>query len=161
SYQSLYAAMWQPGSAFYLSKLESHYGRTAVEEARQADERGTPMWADADLSARYPLFEEALTTAEAAIEHSSDHRRVLEAFSAEHSLDEIVHFVGRQPDDVLESYMAQADLFINLRSPTLEGGSASLMRQLPYGRPVIAYDSGVFGEVPRDALAHVAPRDDA
>jgi glycosyltransferase involved in cell wall biosynthesis len=76
-----------------------------------------------------------------------------------YGLASTVEFLDYQPDDVLAGYMARADIFVNLRYPTLEGGSASLMRQLSLGKPVLAYDAGAFSEVPADAIARVEPLD--
>jgi glycosyltransferase involved in cell wall biosynthesis len=72
-----------------------------------------------------------------------------------------VEFLDYQPDDVLNAYVERADIFVNLRFPTLEGSSASLMRQLASGKPVVAYDVGGFSEIPADAIALVPPLDDA
>jgi glycosyltransferase involved in cell wall biosynthesis len=55
--------------------------------------------------------------------------------------------------------MSQADLFVNLRHPVMEGSSASLMQQLAYARPVLCFDSGFFGELPADAVARVPAGD--
>lgn len=62
-----------------------------------------------------------------------------------------VRILGYQPEAQLRSLMADTDLFINLRAPVMEGGSASLMRQLAYGRPVLCFAAGGFGELPVDA----------
>ena len=45
-----------------------------------------------------------------------------------------------------------ADVFVNLRHPVMEGSSASLMRQLAYGRPILCFDSGFFAELPEGAV---------
>lgn len=56
------------------------------------------------------------------------------------------------PDErQLEQLMAAADLFYNLRFPNTEGASLSLVEQLAHGRPVIAYRSGCFAEIPEEA----------
>lgn len=47
--------------------------------------------------------------------------------------------------------MALCDVFYYLRYPNTEGASLSLMEQLAYGRPVIAYHTGSFAEMPEDA----------
>jgi glycosyltransferase involved in cell wall biosynthesis len=70
-----------------------------------------------------------------------------------------VELVGWLSDRELEREMERADVFINLRHPNIEGGSASLMKQLAYGRPVLCFDSGCFGELSEDALVRVAPGD--
>lgn len=47
--------------------------------------------------------------------------------------------------------LASADVFFNLRFPNTEGASLSLAEQLAFGRPVIAYRTGCFSEIPEDA----------
>lgn len=54
-------------------------------------------------------------------------------------------------DDAFADVMAAADVFYNLRYPNTEGASLSLVEQLAYHRPVIAYRSGCFAEVPDEA----------
>jgi glycosyltransferase involved in cell wall biosynthesis len=70
-----------------------------------------------------------------------------------------VEILGWQPDDELDRLMSQADVFVNLRHPVMEGSSASLMKQLAYARPVLCFESGFFGELPEGALMRVAPGD--
>jgi glycosyltransferase involved in cell wall biosynthesis/ribosomal protein S18 acetylase RimI-like enzyme len=69
------------------------------------------------------------------------------------SLD--VDFRGYVSDAEFAALARQTDVFVNLRYPNSEGSSASLMRQLPYGKPVLAYSSGVYGEMPKGTLALV------
>ena len=66
-----------------------------------------------------------------------------------------VEFRGHVTDAELAALARQADVFVNLRYPNSEGSSASLMRQLPYGKPVLAYASGVYEEMPEGTLARV------
>lgn len=54
-------------------------------------------------------------------------------------------------DDAFADVMAAADVFYNLRYPNTEGASLSLVEQLAHHRPVIAYRSGCFAEVPPEA----------
>jgi glycosyltransferase involved in cell wall biosynthesis len=70
-----------------------------------------------------------------------------------------VELLGWQPQERLDELMAQADVFVNLRHPVMEGGSASLMRQLAFGRPVLCFDSGFFGELPERTVSRVPPGD--
>ncbi len=70
-----------------------------------------------------------------------------------------VDVLGWRDDRELERLMADTDIFVNLRHPVMEGGSASLMRQLAYGRPVLCFDEGFFGELPADAAAQVPAGD--
>ncbi len=70
-----------------------------------------------------------------------------------------VEIVGWLPDEELEREMARTDVFVNLRHPNIEGGSASLMKQLAYGRPVLCFDSGYFGEMPQGTVMRVPTGD--
>jgi glycosyltransferase involved in cell wall biosynthesis len=70
-----------------------------------------------------------------------------------------VDILGWRDDQELERLMAEADVFINLRHPVMEGGSASLMRQLAFGRPVVCFDEGLFGELPPTAVVQVPAGD--
>jgi glycosyltransferase involved in cell wall biosynthesis len=83
----------------------------------------------------------------------------LRRFIARHADRLQVEILGWQPQDELDRLMGQADIFVNLRHPVMEGSSASLMRQLAYGRPVLCFESGFFAELPAGALAR-APAGD-
>jgi glycosyltransferase involved in cell wall biosynthesis len=91
--------------------------------------------------------------------HDSPYIKEIRREISRHGLDDTVVLLGWRPDSVLERHMAAADVFVNLRWPTLEGGSASLLRQLPWGKPVVAFDSGFFGELPAGSVVKVAPDD--
>ena len=71
-----------------------------------------------------------------------------------------VSFLGYQPDSTVNQLLVEADVCVNLRLPPLEGSSASLMRQLELGRPVLAFDVGGFAEVPDNAIVKISPDDD-
>jgi glycosyltransferase involved in cell wall biosynthesis len=66
-----------------------------------------------------------------------------------------VDIVGWRADAELEREMERADIFVNLRHPNIEGSSASLMKQLAYGRPVVCFDAGFFAELPAEAVVRV------
>jgi glycosyltransferase involved in cell wall biosynthesis len=89
------------------------------------------------------------------VDYVSDLRRLVDRHSDRVS----VEILGWLPPDRLEELMKQADLFVNLRHPAMEGSSASLMQQLTYARPVLCFDEGCFGEMPDDALARVPAGD--
>ena len=74
-------------------------------------------------------------------------------------LSDTVELLGFQPAERLAELNAEADVFVNLRLPNLEGSSASLMRQLPLGKPILTYDTGVFAELPSGCVARVPPHD--
>ena len=83
----------------------------------------------------------------------------LRRFIARHADHLNVEILGWQPEEELDRLMAQADIFVNLRHPVMEGSSASLMKQLAYARPVLCFESGFFGEMPEGALIRVAAGD--
>lgn len=70
-----------------------------------------------------------------------------------------VEILGWRPEVELDRLMAETDVFINLRHPVMEGSSASLMRQLAYGRPILCFGSGFFGELPEGTVARVSAGD--
>ena len=70
-----------------------------------------------------------------------------------------VDILGWRDDRELERLMAETDVFVNLRHPVMEGSSASLMRQLAFGRPVVCFDEGLFGELPAEAAVQVPAGD--
>jgi glycosyltransferase involved in cell wall biosynthesis/ribosomal protein S18 acetylase RimI-like enzyme len=78
-----------------------------------------------------------------------DLRRTAESVVAD------VEFHGYLSDADLAALARRADIFVNLRYPNTEGSSASLIRQLAYGKPVLAYASGIYGETPEGTIALV------
>jgi glycosyltransferase involved in cell wall biosynthesis len=78
---------------------------------------------------------------------------------ARHASSVNVEILGWRPEVELNRLMAQADVFVNLRHPAMEGSSASLMRQLAYGRPILCFDEGCFGELPEGTVARVPTGD--
>lgn len=70
---------------------------------------------------------------------------------AEARLGEIFDIRVDPSDGEYHEVMVGCDLFYNLRYPNTEGASLSLMEQLAYGRPVIAYRTGSFAEMPDKA----------
>ncbi|MFB3893955.1 MAG: glycosyltransferase family 4 protein [Phycisphaerae bacterium] len=76
-------------------------------------------------------------------------------------LDKGVRLLGRQPDDVLQAYLQAADVCINLRFPTTEGASASLLEQMHQGKPVIVTNSGTFADYPDDCVRKICHENEA
>jgi glycosyltransferase involved in cell wall biosynthesis len=85
----------------------------------------------------------------------NDLRRLI----ARHADQVSVELLGWRPEVELDRLMAQADVFVNLRHPVMEGSSASLMRQLAYGRPILCFESGFFAELPEGTLERVPTGD--
>ena len=67
--------------------------------------------------------------------------------------------LGWCEEDELDRLMAATDVFVNLRHPVMESGSGSLMRELAFGRAILCFDGGCFGELPPAATARVAAGD--
>lgn len=66
-----------------------------------------------------------------------------------------VEILGWRSEEELHRLMKETEIFINLRHPVMEGGSASLMRQLAYGRAILCFESGFFNELPDGSVARV------
>jgi glycosyltransferase involved in cell wall biosynthesis len=67
--------------------------------------------------------------------------------------------LGWRDEPQLHALMAASDIFVNLRRPVMEGASASLMLELAFGRPVLCFDDGAFGELPADCVECVPAGD--
>ena len=94
---------------------------------------------------------------------SYDHNPQFAQYAAlinQYALQDRVKFFGYQPDPVLHSFMASADVFVNLRYPVMEGGSASLVEQMSYGKPVIVTDAGHYSELPDDCVVKISREQD-
>lgn len=89
----------------------------------------------------------------------SDYVRQLGRVITGNSLARTVRLLGYLSPGELDSLADSADVFINIRDPNFEGCSASLMYELPLGKPVVVYDSGSFSEVPDNAVVKVSPGD--
>jgi len=85
----------------------------------------------------------------------------LPALIAELGLADVVHCTGQIPDLAdFVSWIATADVVVNLRAPTVGETSATALRALVAGRPLIVYDHGWYAELPDDICLKVAPLDD-
>ena len=60
--------------------------------------------------------------------------------------------LGRQPDNVMLRAISEADLCINLRYPNSEICSLSLFEQMSLKKAVVVINSGIYNEVPSDAV---------
>ncbi len=70
-----------------------------------------------------------------------------------------IEILGWRSEAELHELMEEADVFVNLRDPVMEGGSASLMRQLAYGRAILCFESGFFFELPEGSVVRVRAGD--
>ena len=83
------------------------------------------------------------------------YQRQLAGLAEASGLGERVRLLGRVPDQTLRSYVDRADICVNLRSPALEGASASLIEEMLAAKPVIVSDTGFFRELPDDCVVKV------
>ena len=84
----------------------------------------------------------------------------LRAWLQQHDLEDAVILTGHL-DDLRDftSWVAAADVLVNLRFPTAGETSATALRGMAAGRPVIVSDHGWYAELPDDACVKVAPND--
>lgn len=71
-----------------------------------------------------------------------------------------VHVTGYLPFDEMQAAISATDLCLNLRYPTAGETSASLLRILAAGRPVIVSDYAELGELPDEIAIRVPLGDD-
>jgi hypothetical protein len=67
--------------------------------------------------------------------------------------------LGWRDERELNALMAATDIFVNLRRPVMESASGSLILELAFGRPVLCFDEGAFGELPADCVECVPAGD--
>jgi glycosyltransferase involved in cell wall biosynthesis len=80
----------------------------------------------------------------------------------EHRLEESVEIrPGFRPEDEVAELRDRADVFVNLREPSSESASASLMEQLACGAAIVASDNGWRTELPEGAVLKIPEGDDA
>jgi glycosyltransferase involved in cell wall biosynthesis len=79
------------------------------------------------------------------------------ALAAELGVAERVHVTGFLPFEQLDAAISATDLCLNLRYPTAGETSASLLRILAVGRPVVVSDYADFGDLPEDLAVHIPP----
>jgi glycosyltransferase involved in cell wall biosynthesis len=84
----------------------------------------------------------------------------LQAWLQQHDLGDAVISAGylADPRDFV-SWIAAADVLVNLRYPTVGETSATALRGLAAGRPVIVSDHGWYAELPDDVCVKTAPND--
>lgn len=70
-----------------------------------------------------------------------------------------VELVGWIDEQELDRLMAATDVFVNLRDPVMESASASLAREIAFGRAVLCFDAGCFAEMPEQTVARVPAGD--
>ena len=76
-------------------------------------------------------------------------------------LHEVVQITGFVPDLAeFSGWIAAADIIINLRYPTAGETSATALRGMAQGKPVIVFDHGWYSELPDAAALKLPPMDE-
>jgi glycosyltransferase involved in cell wall biosynthesis len=88
-------------------------------------------------------------------------RERLERLIRSTGLADTVRLTGRVGAAELHSLMKAADICINLRNPAMEGGSASLVELMLYGKAGVVSDTGVYADMPDDCILKVRPEREA
>ncbi len=70
-------------------------------------------------------------------------------------LQESVHLLGYQPDEILYEQMQRSDIIINIRNPHFGESSWSLLEALFIGKPVIVWKHGYYDEFPDNVVEKV------
>lgn len=85
----------------------------------------------------------------------------LEALIGALDLADSIHFVGFV-DDLADftRWIAVADVIVNLRNPTVGETSATALRALAAGRPLIVWNHGWYAELPDDVCLKAPPSDE-
>jgi glycosyltransferase involved in cell wall biosynthesis len=80
-----------------------------------------------------------------------DYVHEVEAMVTKHGLTKQVTFEYDITNERLVAIKAETDVFLNLRYPNTEGASGSLTEMMNAGKPVVAYASGAYAEIPNDS----------
>jgi len=75
-------------------------------------------------------------------------------------LERSVRLMGYTPDETLQAYLTHADFCVNLRFPAIEGGSASLIEEMLYGKAVLVTNTGIYRELPDDCVIKISPENE-
>ena len=86
----------------------------------------------------------------------SAYRTELLGLARARGLESAVRLLGYTPDETLQAYLTHADFCVNLRFPAIEGGSASLIEEMLYGKAVIVTDTGIYRELPNDCVIKIS-----
>ncbi len=90
------------------------------------------------------------------------HAQVEQLLSRVRALGLSDHFriTGFLPERGLHAWLAAADIFVNLRYPSTESASGSLIEQLAYPTPIVVSDIGFYASFPADTLVRTPPADE-
>ena len=75
-------------------------------------------------------------------------------------LGDRVRITGFLSEKDLHAWLGAADIFVNLRYPSTESASGSLIEQLAYPTPIVVSDVGFYASFPDDTLVRIPPADE-
>ena len=101
-----------------------------------------------------PHLSRALTYAVVGPADKIYQERLMQAVR-KYGLEDVVRFLGYTSDEVLESYVEQADVCVNLRFPAMEGASGSAVEEMMHAKPLLVTNTGSFRELPDDCVLKV------
>ena len=86
--------------------------------------------------------------------YSGSYGEMLENYS-KNELQGCLFMMGYQDYDTMFYVIKNANLCINLRYPNSEVCSLSLLEQMAFSKPVLVLDSGIYGEMPDNAVVKI------
>lgn len=72
-----------------------------------------------------------------------------------HGLRDVVEFTGWVEDSEMYAWLAAADVAVNLRYPSMESSSLSLVEQMYFGKPVVVTDTSYYSELSEEVAIKV------
>jgi glycosyltransferase involved in cell wall biosynthesis len=87
--------------------------------------------------------------------HNNEYFSQIKLLIKKYDLENKVHFLGYQSEENLILNMNETDIYVNLRYPTYEGASWSLLEEAAQGKPIIATNSGFYSEFPDDSILKI------
>lgn len=90
-----------------------------------------------------------------------DRRATLAKHAIQVGVTDQVVMTGQISDTHVAALVRRAALCVNLRKPTFESGSASLLEQMEAGKPVVVFDHGCYSDVPEEVAIKIPTDSDA
>lgn len=84
----------------------------------------------------------------------------LQALARDAGIADRVTFTRFVDDATMYGWIKAADICVNLRYPSIESSSLTLVEQLFFGKPVIVHDTSYYAELPDDVVVKVRVADD-
>ncbi len=72
-----------------------------------------------------------------------------------YNLSGTVELKGYLEEDKLHKYLSESDIVVNLRKPSMEGASWSVLEAMSYEKPVLVNDTGSFSELPDNSVIKI------